>query len=51
MADADNKCDHELCSCPATDGSDYCSPFCETADQSDTTTIQCECGHPGCAAA
>ena len=51
MADADNQCDHEACSCTAADNSSYCSPYCESADEGDTTVIQCECGHPGCEAA
>jgi hypothetical protein len=54
MADMDerveNQCDHALCSCMATEDSDYCSPQCEAAGESDTTTIACECGHAGCAA-
>ena len=52
MADErdENQCDHELCNCPVSGDADYCSAFCEGASESDTTTIACECGHPGCAA-
>lgn len=46
----DNVCAHELCSCPATDDSNYCSPSCEAAANTGTTTIACDCGHSGCKA-
>lgn len=48
MADS-TKCAHEGCVCPTMEDSDYCSAFCENADDSDVVEIQCECGHPGCA--
>jgi hypothetical protein len=44
----DNKCAHEGCICQKMQDSDYCSAFCENAEASGVTTIQCECGHPGC---
>jgi hypothetical protein len=47
---SDDQCDHALCSCTVAEGADYCSPQCEAAGESDTTTIACECGHAGCAA-
>jgi hypothetical protein len=48
MADEVEKCAHGICRCAKTDDSDYCSPYCESAD--DVTAIACECGHPGCEA-
>ena len=47
MAD-ENRCGHEMCNCPVTDDSEYCSEQCETAAEADITGIQCECDHPGC---
>lgn len=47
MADEDDdKCEHPSCNCRATDDSDYCSAYCENAE--DTVEIACDCGHPGC---
>ena len=48
MADDQKKCAHQGCSCMAPAGEKYCSPFCRDADG--TTTLQCDCGHPGCEA-
>jgi hypothetical protein len=49
MADTDReKCEHSICSCLQDEGSDYCSPYCETAGGS--VELACNCGHPGCAA-
>lgn len=42
----DKKCSHPACNCQAKEGSDYCSPYCESAGG--TTEIQCNCGHPEC---
>ena len=47
MAD-DNKCAHEMCSCPKATDSDYCSQHCEDAVDQDITEIRCDCGHAGC---
>ncbi|MBV9958668.1 MAG: hypothetical protein JO360_09610 [Acidobacteria bacterium] len=44
--DNDNTCDHPACSCPTTDDQDYCSAYCENAE--DTAEIACDCGHPNC---
>jgi hypothetical protein len=41
-----NKCAHQNCSCVAGTNSKYCSPYCESAK--DTQEIACACGHPGC---
>ena len=44
------KCGHKPCHCSVgTDDSTYCSPECETMANSDITTLECECGHSGCA--
>ena len=44
---AAKKCAHELCTCMVADGQKYCSTMCE--DSAGTTTLACECKHPGCA--
>jgi hypothetical protein len=46
---ATKKCAHETCTCTAAEGSDYCSTFCK--DLKGVTTLECECGHPGCSGA
>lgn len=43
-----NKCAHPICTCPAAEGSKYCSPNCEAAKGQ--TDIACDCGHSGCLA-
>jgi hypothetical protein len=40
------QCKHPPCSCPAAEDGDYCSAICEGSG--DTTTIDCDCGHPAC---
>lgn len=45
MADK-KKCAHESCKCMATEGSNYCSNFCQ--DSKGVTTLECDCGHPAC---
>ena len=45
MADP-KKCAHATCTCMARPDSDFCSEFCE--DSKDLTTLDCDCGHPGC---
>jgi hypothetical protein len=47
--DEDTVCGHSLCSCVITADSEYCSLYCEEADEADVGGIACECGHPGCA--
>ncbi len=46
MADKQEKCAHAACTCIAPEGQKYCSQFCQ--DSIGTTTLQCDCGHPGC---
>jgi hypothetical protein len=41
------KCAHPVCNCPAREGSDYCSTYCE--GEAHTADVDCLCGHPGCA--
>jgi len=43
---ATKKCDHEACSCMATDGKKYCSETCEAAK--DVIELACQCQHAGC---
>lgn len=42
------KCAGELCKCMAPAGEKYCSAYC--ADAKGETKLQCDCGHPACAA-
>ncbi|MDQ3221423.1 MAG: hypothetical protein ACR2M8_04560 [Pyrinomonadaceae bacterium] len=51
MADEDNQCAHEICTCPTTEDAEYCSDHCKDADDQDLTEISCDCGHTGCGAA
>lgn len=47
MADENaKKCDHDICSCTASDDSAYCSAYCQAAG--DSLELGCNCGHPGC---
>jgi len=46
MADS-KKCAHSTCNCVAAEGSKFCSNYCK--DSKNLTTLQCDCGHPGCA--
>jgi hypothetical protein len=46
MTTGPKKCAHETCQCLARDGQKYCSTFCE--DAKNVTSLQCDCGHPGC---
>jgi hypothetical protein len=45
MADK-KKCGNPPCDCIPTDGSKYCSAYCEGAE--DRTVVACHCGHPSC---
>jgi hypothetical protein len=46
MAEGNNKCAHETCSCTTGADTKYCSSFCE--DSKDIITLMCKCGHPEC---
>ena len=47
-------CAHGVCNCPAEQGSDYCSPYCEEVGHTTNKTLDdaeeiiCDCGHPTC---
>jgi len=47
MAD-DDKCAHGVCNCRAEGDSDYCSEYCENAEDTGVTEIACGCEHSGC---
>jgi hypothetical protein len=40
------KCGHANCTCICTDGTKYCSQYCE--DSKNMQTIACKCPHPDC---
>ena len=46
MIEKDRKCIHPGCGCPADPGSDYCSPYCQSAKGTHDDT--CGCGHDAC---
>lgn len=48
MATENNKCGHDICECPASQNSEYCSDYCRDAEKTDRTEIACNCNHPGC---
>jgi hypothetical protein len=47
-------CAHGVCNCPASAGSDFCSPYCAGVGQTTNVTVDesqqivCDCGHPTC---
>ncbi len=45
----ESPCAHPNCTCATAPQNKDCSPYCETAKGS--SSIACECGHPGCARA
>lgn len=48
MADENNTCGHDICSCPVSGDQEYCSDHCRETERQDMTEIACDCGHPGC---
>jgi len=42
------QCKHVPCTCPVADGEKYCGAVCQAAGE--TVDIECDCGHPQCAA-
>lgn len=48
MAENNNKCARDACSCTVADGVNYCSDHCKKADDQDIIEIKCDCGHSGC---
>jgi hypothetical protein len=47
MADND-KCAHVGCECRVKDDEDYCSEYCENAEDTGVSEIGCGCEHAGC---
>jgi hypothetical protein len=39
-------CQHGVCTCEVSEGSSYCSEWC----QGNPTSAECHCHHAGCAA-
>ncbi|HEV7859754.1 MAG TPA: hypothetical protein VGO91_14145 [Pyrinomonadaceae bacterium] len=54
METTEKICAHGLCNCLATQGSDYCSPYCGQVGKTTNNTLDenqkmiCDCGHPTC---
>lgn len=46
MSEMTDKCAHPSCHCPARMDIEYCSEFCEQAE--DDAEIGCQCGHAEC---
>jgi len=46
------KCAHAECNCSVAPGQKYCSDYCATPDDAETTSLQgtagCKCGHAAC---
>jgi hypothetical protein len=40
------KCGNAPCTCSPTDGSEYCSAYCEGAEEG--IDVVCHCGHTSC---
>ena len=45
-----DKCAHPGCECPVPEGTDFCSPYCESVAINRLSMMACECGHTKCAA-
>jgi hypothetical protein len=41
-------CAFEQCQCQIPSTQEYCSEYCEDADDVDEADIQCECTHASC---
>src|SRR3954467_6113274 len=49
MAEAvETKCAHPKCTCPVSEGQEYCSQACAEAAQSGSLSNNCGCDHAGC---
>jgi hypothetical protein len=48
MADKSTKCAHPPCDCAPEADSEYCSEYCEDAEDSGVVEIGCGCGHADC---
>ena len=42
------KCAHPQCSCPVSEGKEYCSEACEISAAGSETKGECGCNHPQC---
>ncbi len=52
MAEAvQTKCAHPKCTCPVSDGQQYCSQACSDAAEGGSLSNNCGCSHPECASA
>src|SRR5438270_9249649 len=43
-----NKCAHPQCSCPVSQGQQYCSEACEISAAGSEPNAECGCDHPQC---
>lgn len=49
MAEAvQNKCAHPKCTCPVSEGKEYCSQACSDAAENGSLSNNCGCDHPAC---
>lgn len=46
--DRDRKCKHPACKCRTSGDSDYCSEYCENAQDLGVTELACSCNHTAC---
>jgi hypothetical protein len=44
-----HKCAYEQCQCQISSTQEYCSDYCEAADDVEEGELQCDCTHPSCA--
>lgn len=48
-----SNCAHPQCTCPITEGQEYCGQNCANSARNNEVDVQskCSCGHPGCKSA
>ena len=52
MAEAvQNQCAHPKCTCPVSEGQQYCSTACSEAAESGSLSNNCGCSHSECVGA
>jgi len=44
-----HKCAYEQCQCQISATQEYCSDYCEAADDVEEGELQCDCTHSSCA--
>jgi hypothetical protein len=44
-----HKCAYEQCQCQISSTQEYCSDYCEAADDVEEGELQCDCTHASCA--